>query len=119
MKLNINLEQCNKLLYAPFINSYDNINISIKQLHNLSGYLEQISKIKKQPSTIINEHMNIIQAVNYDKNEVNNFWFILDKNYTFLDIAVPLNTQLDNIELYQNFSDSEIEIIKSIKDFLN
>ena len=119
MKLNINLEQYDTLLYAPFINSYDNINISIKQLINLSNYMEQLSRIKKQPLTIINEHINIIQAVNYDKNEINNFWFILDKNYTFLDIAVPLNTELDNIELYQNFSDLEIEIIKSIKDFLN
>ena len=123
MNLNINLSQFDPNIIIPFIGIQCPSNgLSTLQLHNLSTYLETLRRYKN-PKTVINNHDNVLQAVNYDSDETTNYWIIIDKNFHFIDIAVPLyrheELDLSNIELYGNIPEFEVAIIMSIKDFLN
>ena len=52
-------------------------------------------------------NLNILQAVNYDKDESNNYWVVLD-------IGIPLNATIENNRLFENLSIVEIDIISTI-----
>ncbi len=88
------------------------------QLINFSTYLEQVKKCKN-PKNVITNHENIIQAVNYDSDDNNNYWIILDKKFNFLDVGIPMSGDLSNDKLYEDLPVEESELIKSLKDVLN
>lgn len=95
-----------------------NLDLNSTQLANLSTYLELAKKIKSSKNTITN-HQNIIQAMNYDSDEINSYWIILDKNYNFIDVGIPINGDLSNEKLYEDLSNDDTELIKSLKEFIN
>ncbi len=117
MKLNIklNLNQVESNLMSSIGNE---IELDSTQLYNLSIYLDLIKK-HITPKTVINNHKNILQACNYDSDDSNNYWIILDKNFNFTDVCIPMTVDFDNESTYENLTSVEIEIIKSIKDFVN
>lgn len=101
------------------LNLFDeNIDMNSSQLVNFSTYIEQ-SKKCKNPKNVITNHENIIQAINYDSDENNNYWIILDKKFNFMDVGIPLSGDLSNEKLYEDLSSEESEILKSLKDVLN
>ena len=90
------------------------LNLSLSQLINLSTYLDFVDKY---PNTInvINKVDNIIQALNYDSDEFNNFWIILTNNYMLIDISIPLYADFNNDKIFNNLSLEEVSIIKLLK----
>jgi hypothetical protein len=118
MKLNIklNLNQVESNLMSSL--ESNDIELDSAQLFNLSTYLDLIKK-HITPKTVINNHKNILQACKYDSDDSNNYWIVLDKNFYFVDVCIPMTIDLDNDSTYENLSTVEIKIIKSIKEFIN
>ncbi len=115
LNIKLNLNQVESNLMSSL--STDMFEIDSTQLHNLSTYLELIKKYIT-PKTIINNHNNILQACNYYSDDMNNYWIIINKQFLFTDICIPNSADLNNINIYENLSPSECELIKSIKDFI-
>jgi hypothetical protein len=116
MNINLNLNSIDKHLIEPFINL--SININVIQLNNIASYLNILRKYKN-PKTVICNHNNILQAVNYKSDDNINFWIIIDNQYNFIDIGVPNDCDLNNNATYNNMSENDSMMIQSIKDFLN
>lgn len=99
---------CDNIVCIP------SLKLSLAQLTNLSTYLDFVDKY---PNTInvINKIDNIIQALNYDSDEFNNFWIILTNNYMLIDISIPLYADFNNDKIFDNLSLEEIKIVKLLK----
>jgi hypothetical protein len=110
MKLNIDIKELDCDIIAPFIDMEFDLNIS--QLNNLGIYLDLLVQYKN-PKKIITNHDNIMQAINYDMDENREYWFILDKQFYFMDVGIPHN-MADKMELYDNLTEFEIELVKSV-----
>lgn len=115
MKLNIDFSQLETNVMEPFIGMQ--FNLSINQLYNFATYMDLLRKYKN-PKKIINSNDTIIQAINYDMDDINNYWIVLDKNFIFMDIGVPHKLSTSDDNLYYNMSEDETNIIKSIREFL-
>lgn len=114
MKVNIELD-LNDIADSSILMFLNNdLGLNVTQLHNLSTYLEQVKKAKTTKNFVSN-HYDILHAVNYDSDEVNNYWVILDKNFNFLDVGIPVTADLDNENLYNNVPDNESKLIKLLK----
>jgi len=111
MKINVNLSQLNGLNVEPFITKEFNCNIS--QLNNLSTYLDLLRKYPN-PKKMIQNHDNIMMAVNYDVDETRTYWIILDNNFYFLDVGIPLNSEPS----FENMSELDVGLIKIIREYL-
>lgn len=111
MKINVNLSQLNGIVVEPFITKEFNCNIS--QLNNLSTFLELLRKYPN-PKKIVQNHDNIMMAVNYDIDETRTYWIVLERNFYFLDVGIPLNSEL----AFENMSTIDIELIKTLKEYL-
>ena len=111
MKINVNLSQLNGLNVEPFITKEFNCNIS--QLNNMSTYLDLLRKYPN-PKKMIQNHDNIMMAVNYDTDETRTYWIILDKNFYFLDVGIPLNSEPS----FENMSELDVGLIKIIREYL-
>ncbi len=115
MKVNIelNLDDITNSAVLAFLNT--NIVLNVNQLYNFSTYLDQMRKIKTI-TNYVTDHDNILHAINYDSDEVNNYWIILDKNFTFLDVGIPITADLDDESLYTNLSEPDANLVKSLKN---
>jgi len=115
MKVNIelNLDDINESSILIFLNN--DIRLNVFQLYNLSTYLDQVKKAKRIKN-FVSDYDDILHAINYDSDEVNNYWIILDKNYHFLDVGIPVTADLDNETLYNSLSDKEANLVRSLKN---
>jgi hypothetical protein len=110
IKLNITDNENSSIL--NFLSN--DISLDINQLYNLSTYLEQTRKIKNIIN-FVNDLDNILHAIQYDSDDVNNYWMILDKNFNFMDVSIPLTTDMTNENIFYNMSEYEANLIKSLK----
>lgn len=115
MRVNIelNLDDINESSVLMFLNT--ELRLNVVQLHNLSTYLVQVKKAKSIKN-FVSDHDDILHAINYDSDEVNNYWIILDKNFYFLDVGIPVTADLDNETLYDSLSENEAKLVKSLKN---
>lgn len=116
MKITLKLNKNETDLFNHF---KQEIEMNITKLTNFSTYINLAKKYNNTNNIIINNHKNILQAINYDIDEDNNYWIILTNEFIFLDIMIPAIVDLDNNDLYENLSEQEIEIIKCLKNFIN
>jgi hypothetical protein len=94
------------------------LNLNLIQFNNLSTYLEVANKYKYL-NTVINSNNNILQAINYESDDNNNYWIILTNDYYFMDVAIPLVVNLDDNIMFASLSSDEAEILRSLKEYLN
>ena len=94
------------------------LNLNLSQLNNLSTYVEVANRYANA-ITIIESDDKIFQAINYDSDDNNNYWIILSKEFTFIDIAIPLVADFKNDQLFDGLSDKDIEMLESLKTFYN
>lgn len=115
MKVNIelNLDDINESSVLVFLNN--DLRLNVSQLHNLSTYLDQLKKTKNIRN-MVSQYDDILHAINYDSDEVNNYWIILDINFNFLDVGIPVTADLDNESLYNSLSENEAKLVKSLKN---
>lgn len=109
------------------IGSIDNSELNTSQLHNLSTYLNLLSRFPNAKNIEYFTHdteltndifSNIVHACNYDSDEINNYWIILDRNFNFLDVGIPQIANLDDDKLYTHLSEQDKKIVKLIKNLL-
>lgn len=119
MELNyINLKLALTDKELEIIGSIDNSELNSTQLLNLSTYLNLLSRYPDAKNKIeINSE--IIHACNYDSDEINDYWIILDREFNFLDIGIPQIANLDDDKLYVHFSEHDKKLIKIIKDLIS
>jgi RIO-like serine/threonine protein kinase len=115
MKVNINLN-LNDVDSSSILFLNKDITINVSQLYNLSTYLEQVRKIKNIKN-FITEYHEILHAINYDSDDINNYWIILDRDYNFLDIRIPQIIDPNNEKIYTHLSELEIKIINLLSNF--
>lgn len=115
MKVNIelNLDQINDSPVLMFLNK--DLSLNVNQLYNLSTYLEQVKKAKSIKN-FVSDQDNIMHAINYDLDDVYNYWIILDKNYNLLDVGIPVTADLQNEILYNSLSENDANLVKSLKN---
>ena len=94
------------------------ISISLSKLIHLSTYIDLASKYA-EPNTVINANDIVLQAINYDSDDNNNYWAILTNDFAFMDVAIPLIADLDDDKIYDSFSLIESKVLKSLKEYLN
>jgi hypothetical protein len=110
MKLNLILNENESSLLAPLCErSYD---LSPIQLYNMATYIDVVRK--NRSINTINNNNNILQAINYDSDENNNYWIVLDTNLCLFDMGIPLNATFDNNKLFENLTNEEIDILSTI-----
>lgn len=114
MKYNIELVVDNfcESFMMNFLNDTKTLNIN--QTLNLSNYLQQASKTSPS-SVFITNRDEILHAINYDSDENNDYWIILDINYIFYDINLPHVIDLSNNSMLNNLSEHEIKLVKLLK----
>jgi len=110
MRLNITLTPTEILSFGTLVDQ--DFDIDTTQLNNIATFIDVVNK-NNSFETIKNQN-NILQAVNYNKDETNNYWVVLDINLGFYDIGIPLNATIDNNKLFENLSNAEIDIISTI-----
>lgn len=118
IKLNLEHKDINNPVISLLNLLEPEVSLSLSNLSNLSTYLDLASK-HTNPTTVINANEEILQAINYDSDDNNNYWAILTSDFVFIDVAIPLVADLDDEKLYENFSSSETKVLKSLKDYLN
>jgi hypothetical protein len=94
------------------------INLTLSKLTHLSTYIDLASKYA-EPNTVINTNDVVLQAINYDSDDNNNYWAILTNDFVFMDVAIPLIADLDDEKIYESFSLNEAKVLKSLKEYLN
>ena len=100
----------------PFIK--EKTELSINQLYNLSTYLHVLEKHSESIiscKTIYNSE-SINHAVNYNSDSNNMYWFVLDIEYNFYDISIPLKMEILSGD---DLSITELEIVKILKEYFN
>ena len=118
MNITLSLNPDENILMSKIVEATETLTLNSTQFYNLATYLD-LTKRYSNPKNIINNHENILQAYHYDSDDTNNYWVILDKKYNFLDVGIPFTADFDNDKLYENLSFDDMELIKSIKDYLN
>ena len=94
------------------------LDLNLSQLTNLSTYIEVANK-SNDFTTIINSNNIVLQAINYDSDDNNNYWAILSNDFNFMDVAIPLIADLDDDKIYESFSTGEVQVLKALKEYLN
>jgi dolichyl-phosphate-mannose--protein O-mannosyl transferase len=110
MRLNIKLSNTEVSTFSTLVDQ--EFDLDTTQLNNLATFMDVVKK-----NSIIKQYSNsnnILQAVNYDKDESNNYWVVLDINLYFYDIGIPLNAMIENNKLFENLSNDEIDIISTL-----
>jgi dolichyl-phosphate-mannose--protein O-mannosyl transferase len=110
MRLNIKLSNTEVITFSTLVDQ--EFDLDTTQLNNLATFMDVIKKnsIIRQYSNI----NNILQAVNYDNDDNNNYWIVLDINLSFYDIGIPHNAMIENNRLFENLSNVEIDIVSTI-----
>jgi hypothetical protein len=110
MKLNLILNEIESSLFGELCDkSYDLLPI---QLYNMATYIDVVRKNKN--INTINSSNDILQAINYDSDENNNYWIILNNNFCLFDMCIPSNASFENNKLFENLSNDEIDILSTI-----
>ena len=107
----LNLTSSEEELFSSLITS-DKLELTSSQLYNFCVFIDVVKK-SKDIKKIIKNHNNILQACNYDLDENCEYWVILDKNFNFTDIGIPLNLELD--KPFENIPEFESIMIREIK----
>jgi hypothetical protein len=113
INLKLNITSSEEELLNSLITS-ENLELTSSQLYNFCIFIDIIKKSKDIKKTIKN-HNNILQACNYETDENCEYWIILDKNYNFTDIGIPLNLEVD--KPFENIPEFESNIIRDIKKY--
>jgi len=111
MRLNIKLTTTEVASFGTLVDQ--EFDLDTTQLTNLATFIDVVKKNSTTRQYITNNN-NILQAVNYDNDESNNYWVVLDINLCFYDIGIPLNATIENNKLFENLSNDEIDIISTI-----
>lgn len=112
MRLNIKLTNTEVLTFGTLFDKI--LDVDTTQLNNLTTFIEVVKKTTMSKLDIINNSNNILQAVNYDKDDHNNYWVVLDVNLLFYDISIPYIATIENNKLFENLSNNEIDIVSTI-----
>lgn len=118
MNITLTLNPDENILMSKIVAENETLTLNSTQFYNLATYLDLIKRYNN-PKNIINNHENILQAYQYDSDDTNNYWAIIDKEYNFIDVGIPFTVDFENDKIYENLSFDEIKLIKSIKDYLN
>ncbi len=94
------------------------LDLNFSKLTNLTTYIELANK-SSDSNTVINSNEEVLQAINYDSDDNNNYWAILSSEFVFMDVAIPLIADLDDEKIFEPFSAQECKVLKSIKEYLN
>ena len=115
MQINIklNFTTIEHELFNSLVDS-ENLNMTTSQLYNFCVYTDVVKK-SKEVKRIINNQNNILQACNYETDENCEYWVILDKNFNFTDICIPLNLNIDTEKSFENIPEFESNMIKEIR----
>lgn len=111
--LKLNLTSSEEELFS-LSNTSDKLELTSSQLYNFCVFMDVIKKSKDIKKTIKN-HNNILQACNYEVDENCEYWVVLDKNFNFTDIGIPLNLEID--KPFENIPEFESNIIREIKKY--
>jgi hypothetical protein len=112
MKLNIKLSSVEATTFGTLVDQISDVDTN--QLNNLATFIDVVKKNTMTKYTEINNNNNILQAVNYDRDENNNYWVILDMNLRFYDIGIPVTATIENNKLFESLSNDEIDIVSTI-----
>lgn len=111
--LKLNLTSLEEELFDSLITS-DKLDLTSSQLYNFCVFMDVVKKSKEIKKTIKN-HNNILQACNYEVDENCEYWVIIDKNFNFTDIGIPLNIEVD--KPFENIPEFESNMIREIKKY--
>lgn len=118
VNLHVEHRDANNVVMSLVASLPSELNLSLSKLINLSTYIELASKYADS-NTVINANDVVLQAINYDSDDNNNYWAILTNDFVFMDVAIPLIADLDDEKIYESFSSHETDILKSLKEYLN
>jgi hypothetical protein len=118
VNLQVEHKDANNVVMSLVNSLSSEINLSLSKLTHLSTYIDLASKYA-EPNTIINTNDVVLQAINYDSDDNNNYWAILTNDFVFMDVAIPLIANLDDEKIYESFSLNEAKVLKSLKEYLN
>jgi hypothetical protein len=118
--VNLHLEHkdANNIVMSLINSLPSELNLNLSKLSNLTTYIELANK-SSNSNTVINSNDEVLQAINYDSDDNNNYWAILSNDFVFMDVAIPLVADLDDEKLYESFSAHESKVLKSLKEYLN
>ena len=118
--INIELEYAgqNSNVESLFKLFHSSLNLNLSQLNYLSTYVEVANRYPNA-ITVIEPDNRIYQAINYDSDDNNNYWIMLSKDFTFIDVAIPVVADLKNDQVFAGLSEKEVEFLESLKTFYN
>jgi len=118
--VNLQLEHrdANNIVMSLINSLPSELDLNLSKLSNLSTYIELANK-SSDSNTVINSNDVVLQAINYDSDDNNNYWAILSSDFVFMDVAIPLIADLDDEKMYEPFSSHEVHVLKSLKEYLN
>ena len=111
--LKLNLTSSEEELFS-LLNTSDKLELTSSQLYNFCVFMDVVKK-NKDIKKMIKNHNNILQACNYDVDENCEYWVVIDKNFNFTDIGIPLNLEID--KPFENIPEFESNIIREIKKY--
>ncbi len=111
--LKLNLTSLEEELFGLLLTN-EKLDLTSSQLYNICVFMDVVKKSKDIKKTIKN-HNNILQACNYETDENCEYWVIIDKNYNFTDIGIPLNLDVD--KSFENIPEFESNMIREIKKY--
>jgi len=113
MKVSLSLNSEQKDILRPLVKD---MKVDLKLDFDKSAAFCQYYRLYNNKKTkVIKDVDNILHAHEYDKNELNTFWLVLNKDLVMLDLCIPLNLDLTNQSMLLNLSDDEVKIIKFLK----
>lgn len=120
INLQLNYQDANDNVKALFIllQLSPTLCLNLVQLNNLTTYIE-VSNKYPNVSNVISSNDKILQAINYESDDNNNYWIILSNDFLFIDVAVPLIADLSDTKIFDSLPANEAEILKSLKNYLN
>ena len=111
--LKLNLTLFEEELFSSLVAS-NNLELTSSQLYNFCVFMDVVKKSKDYKKMIKNQN-NILHACNYDVDDNCEYWVILDKNFNFTDIGIPLNLEVD--KSFENIPEFESNMIREIKKY--
>ena len=118
VNLRLDHKDANNVVMSLINSIPSELTLNFQMLLHLTTYMDMANR-HPNPNTVINSTEEVLQAINYDSHDNNNYWAVLTKDYVFMDFAIPLIADLDNENIYEPFSANEARVLKSLKEYLN
>jgi len=118
VNLHVEHRDANNIVMSLINSLPSDLDLNLSKLANLTTYIELANK-SNDLNTVINSNKMILQAINYDSDDNNNYWAILSNEFIFMDVSIPLVADLDDDKMYEPFSLHEVQVLKSLKEYLN